>query len=218
MSIVRTTESVTIGIASSDFNATDITIPVEIIRLEDIEDELEHEEDFLFGCDYATVVATTDRKKMDELISMITEEDLQTLYDEYEMTGIPVYNINGAYLMSVEAEYLQPETFEKIEREFVVFGAGADDSDIPSCLDGFRFKRDKGLTVDEFREFDDADLEDGDALAYSECGIDFLQRIYEYSESPNQHKEIELVLGKIDAALGTRDPQNRDNYSLTEIK
>jgi len=220
MTIVRQTESVTINIASHDFNASDITIPVEVIRLDTIEDQLEHEDDFLFGCDFATIVATTDRSKLEELISMITAEDLQTMYDEFEMTGVPIYNLGGAYLMAVDAEYLQPAAYEKIENEFIMFGNAVDDVDIPACLDGFRYKRDKGLSVDEFREceFDEDSMEDGDALAYGESGVDFLQRIYEYFESPEQHKEIERVLSKIDAALGASDTQYRDKYSLAEIR
>lgn len=202
MPIVRDSDSVTVDISAQNLATQELSMPVELLRLDSIEKRIMDEEDFVFGCDYATVIATTDRNKLEELLALITEDDLQTLNDEFESPGIIVYNLNGVYLMSVEAEYLDPVTYEKIEREFVMFGAGVDDVDIPTCMIGWRYKNTLGLSPDELLEIDleEEDIDEDEAEDL-DCGLDFLHRIYEYFETPEQHSEIDRIFEKLDKVL-----------------
>jgi hypothetical protein len=217
MTIVHENKTVEIPLEWAGSKVTSLTVPVETFRLEGIEGEFEHSEDFLFGCDYATAIATTDRSKVDYLMSLITDVCYQDMYDDSDSPGIAVYNLGGVYLLTVDPSFVPEEANEKIENEFVMFGAEIDDIDIPMCLIGYRHFQDKGLTVGEFMETDEdgfmiykADEDDGVVYASEdefedtddlECGIDFLQRVFEMHESPEQHKEIIRIFEKLDKVL-----------------
>lgn len=150
-------------------------------------------DDFLFGCDYATVMATDDYDRVEKFLSLLTENDFEVL-EGLGYNCVVVYQINGVYLISVEHECLNSKAAEFASEEMIMFGAGADDVSLPECIPAREYQREKDLSMTELDEmFQDGEFEDSEEF---ETSVDSLCRIWEYSDD-SLHDELMRVLDAV---------------------
>lgn len=170
-------------------------------HLSDKEPEVTDDTDMLIGCDYATVITTTRKDKLDALMALVTEIDFETLEEEFEQNCIPVFYVNGVYIVQLEYEYMSEEFRTKVDNDFVIFGAACDDVSITDCLKANRYRAEHHLTLMDLEDMESEYGIDGDEADEEkeelESSIDGLLRIHEYN-SDRLDSEITTILNKLE--------------------
>lgn len=165
--------------------------------------EVFNEEDMIFGCDCMSVAVSTDKSAVEQLVSKISEKDLEILKDEFNINCISIYEINGVFIIPVEYENLTKDLVDVISNQFIVFGAISDDVSIIDCIIGYQYMKVNGMSEEDLEDFDIDEAKDvenysKDELDELEFSMDFLQRIYDCTENTNMKSEIPKILEKLE--------------------
>lgn len=166
--------------------------------------------DLFLGADYGTSILCKDKEELDKLLNKIDEKLYKTLKLEYDYNGIPILEVNGIFLVSLEIDHFEEEKCESIMNNFIVIGAQCDDV---SLIDLFEYRKSvienkfpdrelKDLETffqEKLSELEEEYLENNKEDDYYELevSIDHYLRILEYCGNGSQKEKLDFIVDSL---------------------